>query len=127
MLLNRAEVGLVRLCKNGCNATRSVRTNYLAGERRAESKLFCNLVDAAWIAELCLREAKLTILLAKLLDGLLLRLDLVADLDRREVLPHVDHREREEQRHHHGERAHLAVTLGVVGFDEPRIVEVLCE
>src|SRR5215469_1256741 len=113
MLLNGTEAGFLCLCKNRSDAAGSIRTDHLAGKRGAESQLLCNLIDAAGVTELRFVEAKLAVLFAKLLDLLLLCLDLVADLDRREVLPDVNHCEREEQRHHHGERPHLALTFRV--------------
>jgi len=99
----------------------------LAGLRFGETELTRHSIDAAWAAELSFAEAELTVLFAKLIANLLLRLDAVRGLDGVEVLETINHDEREEHGAGGGEHTHLARAHWIGGFNETRIVEAMGE
>src|SRR5208337_3734842 len=94
----RRRRGMSDLGKRGSAGTGlGAGTNYLPRLRLGESQLAGHLVNAARLGELGLTEAKLTVLLAQLIEHLLLALDAVAALNGVKVLQAIDHDEREEE------------------------------
>src|SRR6185312_7612717 len=108
-----------------CN--RTIRPYDLARQRSIQPKLLRNPVDAFRLAQLCLRQPQLAVDFTQLLDLLLLRFHLVANLDRLNVLPYVGHRERKQENHRDREAPHLALAIRIVGLHNARVVDVFCK
>ena len=105
--------------------TLAVADGVIVGTSLKVDGITWNPVDPARVRQLRLVQPQLPILFLHLQHLLLLRLDLIPDLDRSEVLPHIHHHHQEQHAHHRGKRAHLAPLLRIICLHDAAVVDVL--
>ena len=101
--------------------------HHLSRLRRLQAQLAGHRVDPLGIAQGCIFEMKLTIHLDHAVALNLQRFDLVAVLDRLEMLPGVSHDQQEQAGQRNAELAHLAAAARIFDLHQARIVDDLIE